>query len=175
VTEPLQSGQRNLMPIAPATPTRAHNGRARMKILTALLLLGATACASPVSRSSLHPEAQRIVADVAARHADVVRLTIHAVPRQETRSRVIASNLAAKIGAWSDPEDLEAMRTRRAVTKEEGALLDHTAPVIDSSGVAIAAVGVTVRGSDRAAMLASAEHVAHELATAILAASRPLW
>lgn len=146
-----------------------------MKTLCSLLLLVTVACSSPAPAPTSFPEAQRIVEHVAARHADVVRLTIHAVPSGTARNIVVASSVAAKLGAASDPEDVEAMASKRAVASKEGEHLDYTAPVIDAASRAIAAVGVTVRGADDSAMRTSAEAIARELSDAILAAGKPLW
>ncbi len=146
-----------------------------MKTPSSLLLLVTVACSSPAPAPTRFPEAQRIVEHVAARHTDVVRLTIHAVPSGTARNIVVASSVAAKLGAASDPEDVEAMTSKRAVALEEGGHLDYTAPVLDASGTSIAAVGVTVKGPSEAAMRTSAEAIARELAGAILAAGKPLW
>lgn len=146
-----------------------------MKILASLLVAGLAACASHGPGRASYPEAQRIVDGVAARHADAVRLTIHAVPHDTSKSRVIASNVAAKLDDWSDPEDVRAMQTKQPVTLSEGQLLDYTAPVVDASGKAIAAVGVTVKGASEAAKLATAKSIASELSSAILASGKPLW
>ncbi len=146
-----------------------------MKLLAALLVLGAVSCSSPAPKASAHPEAQRIVDHVVSQHPDIVRLTIHAVPHGESRSRIVASNVAAKLGAWSDPEDARAMATKEPVTLEEGGNLDYTAPVIDGSGKAIAAVGVTVKGTNKTDMLTSAMMIAGEMSASILEAHEPLW
>jgi len=146
-----------------------------MKKLVSILILGLASCSSTGPGPASYPEAQRIVEKVVAQHADVVRLTIHAVPARGDRSRVIASNVADKLDDWSDPEDIQAMETKKSVTLKEGGNLDYTLPVIDASGKAIAAVGVTVKGTDEAAMQASAKKVAGELSAAILAAGKPLW
>lgn len=148
---------------------------ARLRRPAPILLLGLAACSSQSAAHSSFPEAQRIVEQVAARHADVVRLTVHAVPSQAKTSRVIASNVPAKIDDASDPEDIQAMETKQSVTLEEGDHLDYTAPVIDASGKAIAAVGITVKGTSEAAMRTSAEAIARELSSALLAAGKPLW
>lgn len=144
-----------------------------MRVAALLLCLGLAACSAPGTGS--FPAAQETLDQVAAKHADLVRLTLHAVPRDSDRSRIIASNLPAKLGAWSDPEDLTAMETQQPVVLREGDHLDYTAPVVDSSGKAIAAVGVTVKGATEAEMLASAKTIASELSAAILGAGQPLW
>jgi len=146
-----------------------------MKILASILLLGLAACSTSGVRHANYPEAQSIVEGVAARHSDIVRLTIHAVPSRGKSSRVIASNVAAKLDDGSDPEDIQAMETKQPVTLMEGDHLDYTAPVIDESGKAIAAVGVTVKGGSEAEMRTSAESIARELSSALVAAGKPLW
>lgn len=146
-----------------------------MKKLVSILVLGLSACSSTGPGPAAYPEAQRIVEKLAAQHADVVRLTIHAVPTHGDKSRVIASNVADKLDDWSDPEDIQAMETRKSVTLKEGSNLDYTVPVVDASGKAIAAIGVTVKGADEATMQASAKKIAGELSAAILAAGKPLW
>lgn len=146
-----------------------------MKYLAPLVLLGLAACASHEAGRASFPEAQRIVDNIASRHSDLVRLTIHAVPQHTSKSRVVASNVAAKLDDWSDPEDLRAMETKQPVTLNEGQFLDYTAPVVDASGHAIAAVGVTVKGANEAAKLATAKSIAGELSSAILASGKPLW
>lgn len=146
-----------------------------MKLVAALLVFGAVSCSSPAPKASAYSEAQRIVEHVVSQHPDIVRLTIHAVPRGESRSRIVASNVAAKLGAWSDPEDLQAMATNKTLAIEEGENLDFTAPVVDLSGKAIAAVGVTVKGTNKTDMLTSAMMIAGEMAASILEAHEPLW
>lgn len=146
-----------------------------MKFLAPLVFLGLAACASHEPGHASYPEAQRIVESVASRHADAVRVTIHAVPHDMSKSRVVASNVAAKLDDWSDPEDLRAMETKQPVTLNEGQFLDYTAPVVDASGKAIAAVGVTVKGANEAVKLATAKRIAGELSSAILASGKPLW
>lgn len=146
-----------------------------MKYLGSILFLGALACSTPGPGHASYPAAQSIVEKVASKHTDLVRLTIQAVPHDGSRSRVIASTSKAKLDDWSDPEDLQAMQTKEPVTRMEGHDLDYTAPVIDTSGKAIAAVGVTVKGPNEAAMLASAKGIAGELSAAILSAGKPLW
>ena len=146
-----------------------------MKTLAALLFVGIASCSSTAVENSAHPDAQRRLEQVVAQHPDIVRLTIHAVPRGETRSRIVATNVPAKLGAWSDPEDLQAMATQKPVMIEEGGNLDYTAPVVAGQGKAVAAVGVTVQGTNKTDMLTSAILIAGELAASILEAEKPLW
>ena len=144
-----------------------------MKLIAALSLLLLASCASGPKPMDF-AAAQTMLEQVAGKHADLVRLTIHAVPTGEERARVIASNVASKLNQWSDPEDLEAMKTGEAVTLMEGANLDYTVPVM-KDGKAIAAVGVTVKGDDKDKMTASAFSIAMELSRAIQAADVLPW
>jgi hypothetical protein len=67
------------------------------------------------------------------------------------------------------------MSTQKPVMADEGANLDYTAPVVDSKGQSLAAVGVTVQGTNRTDMLTSAILIADEMSAAILEAEEPLW
>ncbi len=146
-----------------------------MKLLAALSLLALAACATTREPATSFAQAQSLVEEVAAKHPELVRLTLHAVPNRQSQCRVIASNVPSKLDDLSDPEDVQAMRTKKPVTLQEGGNLDYTAPVVDSTGTAVAAVGVTVMGPSQSAMLASAKAIAAELSAAVLAADAPLW
>jgi len=139
------------------------------------MLIGLAGCATSHPAPRAFPEAQAIVDEIMVRHSDLVRLTIHAVPAGGHRSRVIASTYPGKLNQWSDPEDVETLETGEPVEMTEGADLDYTAPVLDSSGAVIAAVGVTVTGTARPAMLASAKEIAGETSRAIVDAPGKLW
>jgi hypothetical protein len=141
------------------------------------LLLAFAACASP-PKSASFPEAQTLVEQVARKHTEVSRLTLHAVTAGDPKSRVIASTLPERLNTWSDPEDKKAMDSGQPVTLKEGDQLDYTAPVKDASGKSIASVGVTVKGgagATEATQTAKAKAVADEVAAAVLAAGKPLW
>ena len=123
-------------------------------------------------------EAQRIVEQIVARHPEIVRLTIHAVPSGEEKNRIIASNIHAKIGKYSDPEDIEAMKTRKTVVLREGSNLDVTAPILDKADIAIAAAGITLTfptNTTEVALVKKAGDIAQELTASTRAAKRPLW
>lgn len=154
-----------------------------MKALTTLLLLGLACCAGPAPKRTSEPRAlspvgQEIVQQVAAKHSGVARLTLHAIPTGTAKARVVASTSPAKLGSWSDPEDLQVMATKTPVALMEGANLDYTAPIVDGSGNAIATVGVTLAGGTSAgkeAETARAREIAAEVGAAVLAAGKPLW
>jgi len=146
-----------------------------MKRLAVLMMAGLAACAATPPPPRTFPAAQAIVEGIAARHGDLVRLTIHAVPTGGTRSRVIASSSAAKLDHWSDPEDLRALETGEPSDMMEGANLDYTEAVVDNSGNVIAAIGVTVSGEGKPAMLESAKRIATETSAAIAQAPGKLW
>ncbi|MDP2984455.1 MAG: hypothetical protein Q8O92_14145 [Candidatus Latescibacter sp.] len=123
-------------------------------------------------------EAQRIVEQIVARHPEIVRLTIHTVPSGEEKNRIIASNIHEKIGKYSDPEDIEVMKTKKIVVLREGSNLDVTALILDKADMAIAAAGVTLTfpgNTTEEALVKKAGEIAQELTAAIRAAKRPLW
>lgn len=131
----------------------------------------------PAAKSDF-PAVQALVDAAVAAHTDVVRLTIHAVPAGETQSRIIACNLAEKIGKPSDPEDLEAVKTGKMTILKEGANLDVTAPILDKQGQAVAAAGITLRmpgGATEEEMVEEAKTIAAALTTAVRNAAAPLW
>jgi hypothetical protein len=148
-------------------------------IALAVLALGAVSCQSqPPAPKSDFPAAQALIDATVAEHTDLVRLTIHAVPTGQTQSRIIACNLAEKIGKASDPEDLEAMETGKTVILKEGDNLDVTAPILDKRGKAVAAAGITLRipgGAAEDEVVEEAKAIAAELTSAIQAAPVPLW
>ncbi|MCC7012779.1 MAG: hypothetical protein IT454_09480 [Planctomycetes bacterium] len=152
--------------------------------LIALLAL----CTSPVVSSccsmccssceSTATSAQELVEQVAARHSDVVRLTIHAVPAGGSEARAVASTVAEKRGKPSDPEDLKAMATAEPVVLQEGANVDVTLPLRGADGKPIGATGVTLanpNGLGQAQLVERAQGIARELESAIQAAKAPLW
>jgi len=125
-----------------------------------------------------YPAAQEIVDSVAAKHPELVRLTLHAIPEGKSDCMQIASTAKKRRGKPSDPEDLKALETGREVVLEEDGALDVTVPILMQMGKASAVAGVTLRaeeGANRNALLAKARGIAAELATAVRAADKPLW
>jgi hypothetical protein len=144
-------------------------------VLLALLLCS---CQLTSKKGNEFSEAQRFVEQMVAKHPEIVRLTIHAVPTGETRSRIIACNVYEKRGKPSDPEDLEVMKTKKTVVLREGNNLDVTAAILDKAGKAIAATGITLTfpsNTSQEALVKKAEEIAQELTGAIQAAGQPLW
>ncbi|MDA0374240.1 MAG: hypothetical protein O2865_10690 [Planctomycetota bacterium] len=142
-----------------------------MRIHALLLLLPLVACSPAAPEVRSFPAVDKIVSDTAASYDElVVRLTVHAKLEDESRSRVLASTAPEKRNRWSDEEDERALESGQPVILDEGGFLDYTAPVLEN-GTAIAVVGVTVRGDERAAMEANAKAIADEAAKAILALS----
>jgi len=143
-----------------------------------IALLAASCQPQPPAPKSDFPAAQGLVDATVAQHTDLVRLTIHAVPTGQAQSRIIACNLAEKIGKASDPEDLEAMNTGKMTVLKEGDNLDVTAPILDTGGKAIAAAGITLRipiGATEDEVLEEAKAIAAALTTAVQNAAAPLW
>jgi len=125
-----------------------------------------------------YPDAQAVVDRVADRHPDLVRLTLHAVPKGSMECTQVASTMAKRRGKASDPEDLKAMNTGEKVVLEEKGALDVTVPILMKNGKPTAIAGVTLKSgadSDRAALIKQAEKIAGELASEISAAGKALW
>jgi hypothetical protein len=122
--------------------------------------------------------AQKALDGVAAQHANVKRLTLHAVPAGKTECMQIASTMAARRGKPSDPEDLKAMKTGELIVLDEPEAVDVTVPILMTDGKPTAIAGVTVamkEGDDRDALVKEAQAVAAELEKAVQAAGKPLW
>jgi hypothetical protein len=122
--------------------------------------------------------AQEILDGVASRHANLKRLTLHAVPTDEAACMQIASTMAARRGKPSDPEDLDALRTGNEVILDEPDAIDVTVPILVADGKPTAVAGVTLAlkaGDDRDVRVKEARAIAQELEKEIRAASKPLW
>ncbi|HEY2930957.1 MAG TPA: hypothetical protein VGK99_04360 [Acidobacteriota bacterium] len=89
--------------------------------------------------------AQRLVDDLAKKHPELVRIGLHVTPPGGSENIIIASNVAARIGQKSDPEDLRAMKTGRPVVLKEGENFDVTLPLHDATGKIIGAIGLTFK------------------------------
>lgn len=92
--------------------------------------------------------AQKLVDSLAARHPELVRIGLHVTPPEGADNIIVASNLTAKIGKKSDPEDLQAMRTGKPVVVKEEGNFDVTLPLKDASGKLIGALGLTFKPAD---------------------------
>ncbi len=57
----------------------------------------------------------KLVDDLARKHPDMVWIGLHVAPPRSAENIIVASNVPAKIGQRSDPEDLQAMKTGRSV------------------------------------------------------------
>ena len=124
------------------------------------------------------PEAQKVLDGIAAKHANLKRLTLHTIPTGKTECTQIASTMAARRGKPSDPEDLEAMKTGKEVILDEPGALDVTVPILVVDGTPTAVTGVTLameEGADRDALANEARAIAQEFEKAIKAAEKPLW
>jgi hypothetical protein len=101
-------------------------------------------------RSALAPpktQAQKLVDELAKKHPELVRIGLHVTPPGSADNVIVASNVAAKIGQKSAPEDLQAMKTGRLVVLKEGANFDVTLPLHDAAGKVIGAIGLTLKPS----------------------------
>jgi iron complex outermembrane receptor protein len=147
-----------------------------MRFALLVLVTALAACAS--TKGTASPAAQEVLDRVAARHPDLVRLTLHAVPQGKKDCTQVASTVAERRGKKSDPEDLEAMRTGQQVVLEEQGAIDVTVPILVKDGAPTATAGVTLRagaGTDRGTLVLRARAIAQELANEVRAAGKPLW
>jgi hypothetical protein len=149
-----------------------------MRLAPWLLVFALGACASSTEGITPFAKAQTVVDTVAARHADLVRLTLHAVPSGRAECTQLASTIPERAGRPSDPEDLTALETGTLVVLEEPDALDVTVPILMVDGKPSAVAGVTLRvaaDSDRAVLVGRAKAIAEELASAARAAGMPPW
>jgi hypothetical protein len=145
-----------------------------VSLASLVVLLGACQGTGEGSRPA---SVQQAVEDVAHQYRDVVRLTVHAVPRGETQLRAVASTSADKKGQLSDPEDRRAFQGGEEVVLEEGDALDVTLPMTDASGRRTWVAGVTIKsqGRPREQVVAEARTIAQALAAAVRGVNPPLW
>jgi hypothetical protein len=82
------------------------------------------------------PLAQDVVAKVKAKHDDIVKLGIHAVPPGETDNVIIANITPSKIGKKSSKADLDklAMNQPIAVRLDKDKTFDLLIPLTDANG-----------------------------------------
>jgi hypothetical protein len=148
-----------------------------MRILFATVLAALAACSSPSQDSSgaRSATAQAIVDRAAGQHAEIARLSIHAIPPGESSPRIVASTVAGRLGEPSDPEDVRALDGGEEIVLQEGKNLDYTMPVRDQAGRTLAVIGITISGTTggKDAMLARAKELANELAGELRAAK--IW
>ena len=146
-----------------------------MRFIALLFVIAVAACAST---KAPYPAAQDIVDGVAAKHPELARLTLHAVPTDKTECTQLASTNRKRRGEPSDPEDLKALKTGLPIVLEEPGAIDVTVPILRKNGKPTAIAGVTLRaeeGADRAALVNQARAIAQELANAVRAAGKPVW
>jgi hypothetical protein len=149
-----------------------------MRFAPLFVLAVLAACASKEKEEAPYPAAQAIIDEIASRHSDLVRLTLHAVPKGKTECTQIASTVPERRGKRSDPEDREAMRTGKQIVLDEAGAVDVTVPILIRDGAPTAIAGVTVNapaGADRDALVRRARAIAEQVATEVRVAGKPLW
>lgn len=142
-------------------------------ITLALVLVG---CESKVATQ--YKEAQEIVETIVSSHDGLVRLSIHAIPDGETKSRIIACNVPKKLGMFSHDEDIKAITEKKTTLLHEDNKIDITMPIVNHQGQAVAATGVTLRyidEKDDKFYINKAQGIAKELSAKIFNAPQPLW
>jgi ligand-binding sensor protein len=150
----------------------------RITLVLLVLLVGCGSQNDAGDGATSFSAAQKVLDGVAAQHANLKRLTLHAVPAGKTECTQIASTRADRRGRPSDPEDLEALRTGKEVILDEAGAIDVTVPILVADGKAAAVTGVTLTlkdGADRDSLLNEAHAIAKELEKAIQSAAKPLW
>ena len=82
------------------------------------------------------PLAQAVLVKVKAKHDDIVKLGLHAVPPGEADNVIIANITPSKIGKKSSPKDLEklAKATPIAVRVDKDQIFDLLIPITDARG-----------------------------------------
>ena len=146
-------------------------------VISAGLLL-VCSCQQTTKSSNDFKQAQTLIDKTMAAHPEIIRLTIHAVPKGQTQSRIIACNLREKLGKLDDPEDLEVVKTKKTIVLKEGDNLDVTTPILDKAGNAIAATGITLKGlngNNEQRLTEKAKAIAAELSKAIQDSPEPFW
>jgi hypothetical protein len=110
--------------------------------------------------------AQKLVDELAKNHPDLVRIGLHVTPPSSPTNIIIASNVPAKVGQVSDPEDLQSMNTGQPVVLREGENLDVTLRLHDAAGKTIGAIGLTfkpARNGQQVGAVQRAKAIAAEL------------
>jgi hypothetical protein len=147
-----------------------------MRLIVLLFVAALGACAA--MKKAPYPEAQKIVDDVAAKHSNLERLTLHAMPTGKSELIQVASTKKSRRGKPSDPEDMKAMKTGLEIVLDEDGNVDVTIPILRMGGKATAIAGVTLRGGKdvkQADLVNEARTIAKQLADAVSAAGKPVW
>lgn len=92
--------------------------------------------ASPVILHIDAPSIERIVVAVKARHSEIVKLGVHAVPPGDARNAIIASDNLQKIGKLSSEPDLQKLTAGKEVAAriEKDKIFDLFLPLTDVHG-----------------------------------------
>jgi hypothetical protein len=149
-----------------------------MKKAAVLLGLLVLACNAPHGSDREFRDAQGLVNRMVERHPEIIWLSIHAVPTGQSRCQIIACSQLDQVGQASYREDIEAIQTRTAAVFRAGGRVEVTAPILDGSGKAIAAVGVTFQkdqDTSEEALVNQAKSLAREMSGEIQDAGRPMW
>jgi len=129
------------------------------------------ACSSTATccKNAPCPNTQAIVLELAQENADVVRLSVHAIPPGKSQMIAIASTSTEKLGKPSDQEDLDAVSSGQNVVLHEGDNVDVTVPILAFEGKYTAAVGATMKAADQQAGVEAALVLAAKIETRMMA------
>lgn len=125
----------------------------------------------PVDRRDIH--AQQLVTQALARHPELNKMSLHAVPPGHTGNRIIASGQPMKLGKEDDPDDTKAMTKPFVNYLDDVGVVDCGIPLEDSSGHVIGTMVTQVKYSytkDKAAAFKHASDVRDELKAKIASA-----
>lgn len=94
---------------------------------------------NPLPANYVHvdaPAAARLIAEEKAKHAEIKKLGLHAVPPSATDNVIIASDAPAKVGKKSSATDLEKLAQHKdlAVRIEKDGIYDLLLPITDVHG-----------------------------------------
>lgn len=137
----------------------------RFALPSLLVTFFATGCQN--MPATVDADTQTLVEQLAGENPDIVRLSVHAIPDGGDKMHAIASTAADKRGTMSDPEDMRAVESGETIVLEEGAGTDVTVPILQQNGAYTAAAGVTLKGNDREAAIATAKAIAGKIEAAM--------
>ncbi len=80
--------------------------------------------------------AQQLIVKEKAKHPEIQKLGLHAVPPGQTQNVIIANNLPEKVGKVSSPTDMQLVAAGQpvAVRVEQGSFFDTFMPLHDRGG-----------------------------------------
>jgi hypothetical protein len=139
----------------------------------------AAAIAWPLHAETWAPEniyAQALVNQIVEEYPDLLVVTMHVTPPNDTENVIIASNIG-RIGKWADAEDLHVIRTGEMLAKvnKNGNRFEVELLLLDASRKPIGALALVFpyrAGDDQSQFKTRAERIRDELAARIPRAAK---